>query len=632
MSVYHPRVWHVLLCLLIAILLGACTEEAVPSPVTRSLPSPTPVSAIMTTEIPNPALTVTPTPVPTLTPIHMPTPDPTVTPIPIPIPTSTPIHTPTPEQFDTLAVDSINATVSGYWSDGTADVEVAVSLRNDGTLGLRDALGIAITCTQGDQELSGCDEELNLSLPDGFGPAVGTLVLRVPMGEVLLELDYGGDDPHTMVVEVPEKIVGVDRDVWECFSDTANRYTRRYGLGCAGWTSSHIERWDQDKPVKVWVNPMGETVYIRILKEVLSELSPVLNLEFQYVESEDDANFIAHAGVPSEWARQNDLCPLCAISWDSGSGFIDQGRMVVVGRGLAEPGIRHVTLHEALHALIPVGHPQHNTGVLSQRAPKMSFMDEALFRLHSHPLIEVGMSMSEVESIIVLSNELIDAREYPEPTGTQVLWRAMRALTEAQTFSFETQTAWPAGCEERWSGGSGRFDVILYGRRDSVYFDDGVQPFYAIDYSYEMETWVNEASAGWTLLDLSYRDIWNSTQYHYLDWTSFSPIKVFALLITRPEPKDVTVESIEDGQIMLRARFEPGHEIDRSWAIWDSYTFLLDEDSYEVSEYVLEREQEGCDATKVHATEGRYRIDIEFPDEIRNESTRLSFLESLISQ
>ena len=101
---------------------------------------------------------------------------------------------------------------------------------------------------------------------------------------------------------------------------------------------------------------------------------------------------------------------------------------------------------------------------------------------------------------------------------------------------------------------------------------------------------MNETSS-WSLLELGYGDIWNSTQYHYLDWTSFSLYGVISLLLTRPEHKEFTVQSIEDGQIMLKARFEPGHEIDRLWPIWDSYTFLLDEDTYEVSEYVLERDQ-----------------------------------------
>ena len=275
-----------------------------------------------------------------------------------------------------LAVES-NATVSGYWSDGTANVEVTVSLRNEGTLEFRDAQRISMTCSQGDQVLSGCDEELDVTLADGFGPVVGTLILRIPMGEVLLELDYGGDETQTMVVEVPERIAGVDRDVWECFRDTTPRYTRDYGLGCAGWTSPHIERWDQDKPVKVWTSPIGDPAFIRTLKEVLSELSPVLNLEFQYVESERDANFVAHVGVPIEWADQNDRCHNCASSWDSGSGFTDSGWMVIVGWGQPEPYIRFVILHEALHALVPVGHPQHLTGVLSLRVHRMSFMDES---------------------------------------------------------------------------------------------------------------------------------------------------------------------------------------------------------------------------------------------------------------
>ena len=38
-------------------------------------------------------------------------------------------------------------------------------------------------------------------------------------------------------------------------------------------------------------------------------------------------------------------------------------------------------------------------------------MDEALLRLHSHPLVKPGMSMEEIERLIVFGDELIDPHE-----------------------------------------------------------------------------------------------------------------------------------------------------------------------------------------------------------------------------
>ena len=85
----------------------------------------------------------------------------------------------------------------------------------------------------------------------------------------------------------------MDREVWECFSD-------RPGIeadeeGCGGWYSDTIIKWDQDAPVKVWAT--GRESYIEILEEALKELSPLLNLEFDRVDAEVDADLKAHVGI-----------------------------------------------------------------------------------------------------------------------------------------------------------------------------------------------------------------------------------------------------------------------------------------------------------------------------------------------
>ena len=147
-----------------------------------------------------------------------------------------------------------NATVAGYWSDGTADVELAVSLRNEGGLKFDDTQSITVTCNHNAQMVDGCGGELHVSLHDGYGPVSETLHPRVPMGEMTFRLDYGNGEPLTISLNVPERILGVDRDVWECFSDTSNRgayWEFDEGIGCAAWASEKLAKWDQDGPVKV---------------------------------------------------------------------------------------------------------------------------------------------------------------------------------------------------------------------------------------------------------------------------------------------------------------------------------------------------------------------------------------------
>ncbi len=128
-----------------------------------------------------------------------------------------------------------DATVAGYWSDRTANVEIAMSLRNEGDRGVEDAHPVAVKCLQGGNVINGCGPETRISLSNGYGPTAKSLTLRVPMGEVSFELDYGGDGPGTVAINVPERILGVDRDVWACFSDTSHVGTAWSSEEGVGW-------------------------------------------------------------------------------------------------------------------------------------------------------------------------------------------------------------------------------------------------------------------------------------------------------------------------------------------------------------------------------------------------------------
>ena len=91
--------------IIVAMLLAGCSDEPSPTPVARTLLSPTPVSSTSTqtatptaTHTPSPTPTATPAPVPTATPTQTATPTATPTPVPTATPTqtATPTATPTP--------------------------------------------------------------------------------------------------------------------------------------------------------------------------------------------------------------------------------------------------------------------------------------------------------------------------------------------------------------------------------------------------------------------------------------------------------------------------------------------------------------------------------------------------------
>ena len=82
-----------------------------------------------------------------------------------------------------LALDA-TAEVLGYWSDGTAEVELALSLSNDGYRPAAESYDIAVSC-HGDsgEPVSGCGGAVkSVGLLDGFGPSEHVLRVRAPMG------------------------------------------------------------------------------------------------------------------------------------------------------------------------------------------------------------------------------------------------------------------------------------------------------------------------------------------------------------------------------------------------------------------------------------------------------------------
>ena len=188
-----------------------------------------------------------------------------------------------------------DAVIEGYWSDGTANVTVSATLRNTGNLQVDAPQTITSTCTPATE---GCHQEITLALPDGYRPATAKLTIRAPMGVTTVMFRYGEGKSLTLDVEVPERILGLDRDLWECYSHRPSEGTVVNGErleGCGGWGSPTVRKWLNDVPVKVWAT--GEPTYVEILESVLEDLAPVLDLAFEWVGAEAEADLKAYVGI-----------------------------------------------------------------------------------------------------------------------------------------------------------------------------------------------------------------------------------------------------------------------------------------------------------------------------------------------
>ena len=471
--------WTSLLILLAVALLSSCGNgQTSESPTPTSTIAPTPTTAVAHTPTSTPA--PTPTTVVAHTPTSTPVPTPTTAPAHTPTPTPTSIPTPTPAPSVELVLDA-DASVDGYWSDGTANVEVTALLRNDGEQSFNAPLPIFVTCSPNTGKVADCGRELSMTLTDGFGPVSETFTLRLPMGKVSLSFDSAEDGTITIPFNVPERILGVDREVWRCFSDTSEidkPWMVRHGLGvgCGGWTEDWVLKWWQTEPLKVWIQ--GQDSWVKEFLVVLDELSPVLNLSFERTQNEDEADIVAYIGVPR--IPGGDLDETC---WEGALGCakvkirfeerIYYGQIRVHNDGTdrefadldvsTQWAMRLVMLHEAIHALTWMQHRSEPGSVMlpgitlltplptgegiSARAIGRGInpMDEALLRLHAHPLVEPGMAFQELGNMIVFNDELLD----PQPRGQLASWKIVKnaydSMREVGSAQFTIRTS-SAGC------------------------------------------------------------------------------------------------------------------------------------------------------------------------------------------
>ena len=539
--------------------------------------------------------------------------------------------------------------VIGYWSDGTAEVEMTATLRNEGTLRLDGDQDITATCIAEGDERRACHKEVSVSLQDGFAPSSESFSLRLPMGMTTMTFDYGGAESLTFDVEVPERILGVDRNLWECYADRPQARVEIEGElfdGCGGWSTPTVEKWLNDVPVKVWAT--GDPDHIATLEAVLMELAPILNLEFEWVGSEEEADFKAFVGVPRSEAPALgfDFNPALAHYWGFASARVNGGEatsgyMVIWytdETAFRSPidSIRSVTIHEALHALVPIGHSTRPVSIMGGSGLNTwSPMDAELIKLNSHPLVRPGMSMDNVREVIVLTDELLD---YPVVESDaapldplDLVWWAYIALEEAGSASYRLSGGWTdRACSYTFGVRRGPIELSIGDFRPikddpaQISLDFHTSQFY-IAFSRKDAEWLHwQLSPGGTwekvereiVVDASSYWLWNGRLH-----------RTIRSVLMDGSPEDISVDETADGNLRLQVTLDESYVNMWDWVGIDSLdlTLVLDPKTYLLVGYTWEMQKNpdanpgSCLAYREVATDGRLRVDITVPEVIRNE-------------
>ena len=570
------------------------------------------------------------------------------------MPTATPTHTPSPTPTNTPVpvvklVLRAESTVLGYWSDGTADVKVTATLRNDGTLRLDGTQKVAAVCIADDDPRRDCRQELSLSLQDGFAPSSESFSLRLPMGVTTMTFDYGGDESLTFDVEVPEKILGVGRDVWECYADRPQERTEIEGEffdGCGGWSTLTVEKWLNDVPVKVWAT--GDPDHIAVLETVLMELAPILNLEFEWVGSEEEADFKAFVGVPRSEASTLgfDFNPALVHYWGFASARVNGGEatsgyMVIWDVDVTKfrspiDSIKSVTIHEALHALVPIGHSTRPVSIMGGSGLNTwSHMDAELIELNSHPLVRPGMTMDDVREVIVLINELLD---YPEVESDAtpldplaLVWRAYIALEEAGSASYRLSGGWTdRGCNYTFGVRRGPIEMSIGDFRP---FHDNPALLYLNIHTTQFYVIYSRTDREWSHWQLSPEGTWQRVDGETIREATFAWTwngrlhRAIRSVLMDASPDDISVDETADGNLRLQVTMDDSYANLWDWTGKDSLdlTLVLDPETYALVGYTWERRLNPganpgvCLIYKETAIDGRLGVEIEVPEVIKNE-------------
>ena len=528
--------------------------------------------------------------------------------------TVTVVRETTPDPVIILDLDVSPHGVVGYWSDGTADFKGTVTLTDENGGQSVEAQPVEVTCAHDD----GTRPELCHWRADLLGGGLATdsmdFRLRVPMGRVTLIFTYGGVnstlETQELQVYVPERIVGITREAWDCYVDRTLDPTGEDVLGginfygCSGWKSeTEVHKLKATRSVVLWAT--GDDRYIDILRESIDALSPILNVDVKWTGLKTQATFKAYVGIPrEEWADYGltGITPGLlkaggfARSTIKSSGEVIPKELVVWRTEMewagATPAIaKHATIHELLHALTGVKHVSDRTASImgyDSDLPKLSPMDEAVFGLNSHPLVTPGMSLSQVSDFVIYEEDLLDASTI-EPDAIDIVWQAATQLVDSGAVRFNLRGGWIGNCDQPFATADnpaifdhGDFRDFLFSGGRAARYQDSSNVYWIIwpDEDLEWQYWIER---GGSVERVSRETVSDASVWW--TWVNKLPRTLYTL-ISDWDQENVDV-SRQDGTVTLQVTLD-----DSYGSIWESERFLsleltlnVDAETYQIESY-----------------------------------------------
>ena len=293
-----------------------------------------------------------------------------------------------------------------------------------------------------------------------------------------------------------------------------------------------------------------------------------------------------------------------------------------------------VTFHEALHALVPIGHSTRPTSIMGGsglNAP--SPRDLELIRLNSHRLVRPGMTMEEVREIIVLDDELLDAPPPPleQREPFDLIWRAYVALAEADSARFRLSGGWiDRACGYTFGVRRGPIEMTIGDFRpfkdDAALIYLNLQPTqFFIRYSPEDNEWRHWQLSG----DATWQDVERQVLVDASSWWLWHGklLRTLRSLIMDGVPEGTVVQETASGDLSLQTILGPAHVNMWDWDDAESLRFdlVMDRESAAIKGYTWEVRFDPvaragtCLVYREMATDGQIGVDIVLPDSIQND-------------
>ena len=230
--------------------------------------------------------------------------------------------------------------------------------------------------------------------------------------------------------------------------------------------------------------------------------------------------------------------------------------------------VEYVTLHEALHALAAMHHRPSPISVMSVhsalRLREMTDSDEALLRLYAHPLVRPGMTMEEVEELIVFANDLRDPPPAAaEENSVRIAERAYAALLEADSARFRVRGGWggQSGCRDATFNGRYAIGDLGYGFPAVVRLDSNSRGFiFRYSESVGWRYWRQRASE-WRGTSISAISDVTNWRNGFTD-----PADMLINVISYADPGAIEVTRPSPGEATLKVTLTGVEALQPSWA------------------------------------------------------------------